>query len=51
MFKQAWALKLDRGEAAFRSYEWFETDLADLLQREVTVRLEAAALMDGSDSE
>lgn len=51
VFKQAWALKLDEGEASFRGYEWFETDLSLLIERETSSRLGVAALLDGVDSE
>jgi hypothetical protein len=51
VFKQAWALKLDEGEASFRGYEWFENDLAQLIERETATRLGVAALLDSTDSE
>lgn len=51
VFKQAWALKLDEGEASFRGYEWFETELAQLIERETAHRLGVAAMLDSADSE
>lgn len=51
VMKQAWALKFDRGEADYASYEWFETDFMERLNQGALERIEVAMLMDGAESE
>jgi len=51
VLKQAWALKLDEGEADYVGYEWFESDVIEWINRAAADRLDFAALMDGAESE
>jgi hypothetical protein len=51
VMKQTWALKFDEGEADYVGYEWFESELLDLVNQSALSRLDFAALMDGAESE
>jgi hypothetical protein len=51
VLKQVWALKFDEGEADYAGYEWFESELIDLVNRGARDRLDFAALLDGAESE
>lgn len=51
VLKQVWALKFDEGEADYAGYEWFESELIDLVNRGAGDRLDFAALLDGAESE
>lgn len=51
ILKQAWALKLEDGDATFHGLEWFENELAPDAAREARTRLDLAALIDGAESE
>jgi transposase len=51
VLKQTWALKFDEGEADYVGYEWFESELIELVNRAAADRLDFAALMDGAESE
>ena len=51
VLKQVWALKFDDGEADYAGYEWFESELIDLVNRGAQDRLDFAALLDGAESE
>jgi len=51
VFKQAWAIQFDRGEADFLGYDWFEGELNRDIDRIVRGRLDVAALMDGAESD
>jgi transposase len=51
VFKQAWSLKCDAGEADYIGYEWFETQLNQMVAATVHDRLDLAALMDGVESD
>jgi len=51
VFKQAWALKFEQGEADYAGYDWFEFDLNREVNEAVKERLDVAALMDGAESE
>jgi transposase len=51
VMKQTWALKFDEGEADYVGYEWFESELIELVNRAAADRLDFAALMDGAESE
>jgi hypothetical protein len=44
-------LKFDEGEADYVGYEWFESELIELVNRGAADRLDFAALMDGAESE
>ena len=51
VLKQGWALKFDEGDADYAGYEWFESELIDLVNRGAQDRLDFAALLDGAESE
>jgi len=51
VFKQAWSLKFDAGEADYVGYEWFESQLNQMVDATVHDRIDLAALMDGVESE
>ena len=51
VLKQTWALKFDEGEADYVGYEWFESELIELVNRTAADRLDFAVLMDGAESE
>ena len=51
VLKQTWALKFDEGEADYVGYEWFESELIELVNRAAMHRLDFAVLMDGTESE
>lgn len=51
VMKQVWALKFDEGEADYVGYEWFESELLDLVNTAATERIDLAALTDGVESE
>lgn len=51
VLKQTWALKFDEGEADYVGYEWFESELIELVNRAAADRLDFAVLMDGAESE
>ena len=51
VLKQAWALKLEDGEATFHGLDWFENRLAVDAAAEARTRLDLAALMDAAESE
>src|SRR5882672_2323060 len=51
VLKQTWALKFDEGEADYVGYEWFESELIELVNQTAANRLDFAVLMDGAESE
>jgi hypothetical protein len=51
VLKQVWAFRFDSGEADYAGYDWFESELVAKLTETATIRLDVAALLDGSDAE
>ena len=51
VFKQAWSLKFDAGEADFAGYEWYESEFNQLVEATAQDRIDLAALMDGVENE
>lgn len=51
VLKQTWSLKFDEGEADYVGYEWFESELLELIHQTASDRLDYAAIMDGAESE